>query len=74
MDEVAECKIHTCGEQARWIITIDGHPNVPDQFAHGYCTKHADRVPFWDESPVPYTTTVRGPFAPAALRAELARR
>lgn len=65
-----KCKITACDKPARWTIETKGHPNGDIETA--YCREHL--FPFaWDESPTPYTITIRGPFDPAALAKEITR-
>lgn len=58
-----QCKIRVCEQTARWTVTIEGHPNVEGIPTWAYCGKHIQgQAIAWDESPKPYTVTIRGPF------------
>lgn len=62
MAKFQACTIKTCTEDALWAITTEGHPNVEGVQTVVYCGTHAlGSVPLWDDSPQPYTVTVKGP-------------
>lgn len=59
--QLGDCQISRCHEQARLIVTIDGHPNIDGILRQEFCVKHVDATA-WDSSPSPYTVTIKGPF------------
>ena len=56
------CAIKRCQDQARWTVSIVGHPNATGPVVADYCTPHAQADTLWEDSPRPYTVTVTGPL------------
>lgn len=55
------CRIKRCDKPARYNFVVAGHPN--GDIRASYCDFHITVAPgHWDDSPVPYSITVTGPY------------
>jgi hypothetical protein len=66
------CEVSHCQRPARWVVTIEGHPNTTAEQngqPYRYCTEHGREKAgtLWEDSPAPYTVTVEGPYRPGQL-------